>query len=312
MARTVALWLTVLTLLASVFANPLPKIKDLHATSLDLYAIDNENDYGRFAVRVERVDQVVDVKDDQKDEEGKLLAARIHDVVVVFDVGPKGNVLVNGVPVPMGMSNLKIEADVVTGVTAEGEKFTKQELASAFDTGLIGMKVHVAGDTASNGQVELTRLVITEEITEVNGKEVVQNNAIQQVIEIHPDGSIVRQKPCAASGKAMEALKAGQHHREKSRACLGKKIAHWFHKLPYVAKVAFSVLFGVFLGATALAISHFVLGIFSKPAIYAVVEEQSPFIAAVTFEPVEDDKLPIYTAEGYAAVDTKEKKEDSQ
>lgn len=197
--------------LACAIATPFPKIQDNHSTSLDLYAVDDSgSDYGRFLVRVERIDEIVDVKEsaDGKKEEGTLLGARVSDIIVAFDVSPKGEVSVNGVPVPMGMSNMQIEADVVTGITADGEKLTEAELTAAFDRGLVGLTVHVEGETVSNGEIEVTRLTISELVQEINGQVVDQNQVMQQVLEIHPDGKIVRHKPCAASpgSKAVQAM----------------------------------------------------------------------------------------------------------
>ncbi|KAI9097012.1 hypothetical protein DFS34DRAFT_131472 [Phlyctochytrium arcticum] len=312
-----------LALSASTLAAPapVPEVKKLHETTLDLLQLDSDNEYGRFAVRVSRTDELIDVPDNiaaTADEltalrEGTLIAERIHDVVVMFDVSPKGDVSVNGVPVPIGMTNLKIEADVVTGVTVAGaEMLTDDQIDKEFDRGLIGMQVHVDGATVSDGIIEFTRLIISEQITEVNGVEVLQENAMQQVVEIHPGGRLVRQKPCHANPEIAasfaqdrqhnmdeQLMEEEGHNRNGHLGCLSRKVGKWFRHLPVAAKISISVVFGLVLGFIAVGFSHFILTTFFKPAGYAVIPSSAPFVAVSFLDEKKDEKLPVYTPDGF-------------
>ncbi|KAI8824487.1 uncharacterized protein EV422DRAFT_520270 [Fimicolochytrium jonesii] len=311
MAKYHAALLALVALIACVLATPVPGVHDVHQTTVDLYGVEHESQFGRFVVRVERVDQIVDL--DEKNEaalaadgsldkiDGTLIATRISDVVVMFDVTPKAEVLINGKPVPMGMSNLQVEAEVITGVTAAGQKMMNAEqLKDAFETGIVGLKVFVQGQTSEDG---VTRLTIAEAVNEVNGKEVIQQNVMEHVVEVHPDGTIVAKKPCAASKETIAAM--GKHHGKK--ACMGRKISAWFQGLHYITKLLLAALLGVLLGVVAAAFMRIVTLFLAGPsnAGYVAVGEQVPVLVAVTMDA--DEKLPAYAADGYIVVEGKEK-----
>ncbi|KAI8915185.1 hypothetical protein DFJ77DRAFT_461592 [Powellomyces hirtus] len=322
MGKFLALWAIALVLLASVLATPVPAVHDLHATSLDLFALEGDDaQSGLFAVRVERVDKVMDLDESQEkalaahdqDVDGTLLAARVANIIVMFSVSPKGEVSVNGQPIPMGMSNVKVEADVQTGITADGEKMTKEELINAWDRGLVGMKVLVEGEKDAQG---ILHLVISEVVTEVNGKNnMAQRNAMQQLVDVYPDGQLVYKKPCAASAKTNELMGEhrhghhGHHGHHGRKSCFVRKVSAWFNDLAFPAKIFFATLLGAFLGALASAFTRLMVFMIRGPAV-AVIEihdESEPFITKVSIEDAE--KLPVYTSEGYTKVATDEKKE---
>ncbi|KAJ3125557.1 hypothetical protein HK098_000176 [Nowakowskiella sp. JEL0407] len=154
----------------------------------------------RFAIRVRRVDDIVDTTD------GKLEAERTMQIFLMFDVSPTGLVTVNEAPVPLGISKLYIKAGMVVGVSEEAAKtLDKDELAKAFDVGLVNIVVHVSGEKIVKNGVEYNRIIIAERILEINGNKIEQNDIIQQVFTIN-DGKVSAEMPCHASKEVSKLL----------------------------------------------------------------------------------------------------------
>ncbi|KAJ1530003.1 hypothetical protein HK096_009059, partial [Nowakowskiella sp. JEL0078] len=175
------------------FVLAAPTLNDVHKTSLELFQLGNLPTVNRFAVRVRRVDDVLDDK-----AENAVVAERISQVFLTFDVSPAAEVTVNGASVPMGISRLQIEAGIVVGVSEEtAAKIPKEELAKAFDIGLVNVLVHVSGEKTLVDGVEVTRILIAERILEMNGDKLKESDIIQQVFIIN-DGSVSALMPCHA------------------------------------------------------------------------------------------------------------------
>ncbi|KAI8594102.1 hypothetical protein BDZ88DRAFT_402579 [Geranomyces variabilis] len=325
MAKLLAFLALALVLLASVLATPVPAVHDLHETSLDLYALEGDDSKsGYFAVRVERTDKIVDLDAEQEkafaasssspqDVDGTLLAARVTNILFMFNISPEGKVSIDGKPVPVGMSDVQVEADVQTGITAEGERLGKEELVNAWDRGLVGMKVLLESNETPDG---ITHLAINELITEVNGKGVVQRNVLQQRVNVHPDGHLTYEKPCHAPEETAQRMaeEAGRPHHGHGHGhgrCLGGRISAWFRHLSVPLKIFFAALLGMSFGVFAAALTRVLTAIFfPKPAAVAVFltnaeDEKSPFLTKVDMD--ETEKLPVYDSNGYARVsDVKE------
>ncbi|KAJ3282542.1 hypothetical protein HK104_010836 [Borealophlyctis nickersoniae] len=253
----------------------------------------------RFAVSVKRVDELVDV--DESETKGKLVAARVVDVIVLFEVSPSGEVSVNSVPVPLGVSTIKTEAGMVMGVSADAN-MTKEELKEAFDVGIVAIEVHAKADRiAWDDGMEVTRLVIAERILEINGAQMEQNDIMQQVMILKEDGTVIRSMPCAVSAADADGIL--QPH-----GCWRRLRAH-------ASAIMMSIIF--LGGICAIAISRLCMTV-----VYGSddMDDSATFLDRVQFydvyEPVstgkaeEEDKLPAYTSNGYAAVETDEKKEE--
>ncbi|KAJ3162403.1 hypothetical protein HDU86_004883 [Geranomyces michiganensis] len=318
MAKLWAFLALALVLLATVLATPVPAVHDLHETSLDLYALEGDDSKsGFFAVRVERTDKIVDLDAAQEkalasssspqNVDGTLLAARVTNILFMFKVSPDGHVSIDGKPVPVGMSDVQVEADVQTGVTAEGEKLSKSELVNAWDRGLVGMKVLLESNETPDG---IVHLAITELITEVNGKGVAQRNALQQRVDVHPDGHLTYAKPCHAPEETAQRMAEDSRPYHSHGRCLGGRISAWFRHLSVPFKIFFAALLGMSLGVFAAALTRIVTAIFfPKPSAVAVFiagsDEKSPFLTKVDMDT--DEKLPVYDSNGYARVsDVKE------
>jgi len=174
-----------------------------------------------FAVTVERVDDLVD-------DDGRIIAERIMDVKLNFDINDD-DVLVNGVPVNLGLSTIQVETDVLMAPLARAAGLTADDVKPAFDTGIVKLKVKAQAeeilvdalelaDASNDGQasaittdgddnnnsnnndnvpvdvtetlLKVRRIVVTARILEINGHEIVQTDLIGQVIDILSTGEI--------------------------------------------------------------------------------------------------------------------------
>jgi hypothetical protein len=98
-------------LIALAWANPLT---DLARTTIDVSETETSPSTERFAVRVRRVDNIID-------DEGSLVAAKAMAVIINFDVRDD-QILVNNVPVQLGVSSVEvIEAEVMASDLSEAE-----------------------------------------------------------------------------------------------------------------------------------------------------------------------------------------------
>lgn len=77
------------------------------------------------------------------------VGSKISQVVLTFDVDTTGAITCNNEPVPYGVSLLKVEADVTTGIKKSALKtMTEDEVNAAFDKGLVSVKISATGQQA--------------------------------------------------------------------------------------------------------------------------------------------------------------------
>jgi hypothetical protein len=274
----------------SVFAEP---IVDESSTSLKVSPT-TITPFGdqEFTVTVERVDDLLD-------DDGGLIAERITDVSLRFEVADD-QVKVNGVPVDFGISTVQVESKVNIGRVGMSAGLTAEEVAPAFDIGLVLLKVKAQADKilvdadelaalrenlqgenadeellsnidealAMGGQFEVRRVVVAARILEINGHDVVQTNAVEQVFDILPSGSIYRGQPKTlpsitgmaglvhtsvfdADELAQQAQQhpchRGMHHH------IGQQFMHHWRQLPEGTRIGIAIF-----GATFLLLTMFV------------------------------------------------------
>ncbi|KAI8072221.1 uncharacterized protein B0P05DRAFT_573142 [Gilbertella persicaria] len=173
-------------LLAYAVAAPL---KDVSVTSIDLA----ENTYNKkgdehLYVTVTRVDDLLD-------DDGSLLAERVMAVQVTFDV-VENQLMCNGRPVDIGVSNIQVEAQMASNpaklIIASEEDAAL--LADSFDVGLVTVQVtaNLLEEIKTEDGLVLRRIGVQELITEVNGQKVVQTEAGQQILDVYDNGSLVK------------------------------------------------------------------------------------------------------------------------
>ncbi|KAJ3322103.1 hypothetical protein HDV06_003554 [Boothiomyces sp. JEL0866] len=193
-------------LLSLAIASPI--LKDEHKTQIKLIPIEGTaQEPSHFAVTVTRVDDLMNEKEEE-------VAVKISAVLLKFDVDTDGQALVNDVPVPMGLSKVEVAAKTMVA-RKDIEGITDQELMDSFDEGIIGVEINVKGYEMKHNDVMIRRLAITERILEINGKEVEQEEAVQQVLEILPDGSMKKGMPCHQGQDRLQSDLVTPHHHHK-------------------------------------------------------------------------------------------------
>ncbi|PHZ07846.1 uncharacterized protein RHIMIDRAFT_82764 [Rhizopus microsporus ATCC 52813] len=116
-------------------------------------------------------------------------------VRVTFDVF-ENRLMCNGQPVEIGVSNIQVEAQMVSN--PEKLTITSEEdaaiLADSFDTGLVTVEITATllDELKTDDGMVFRRLSVKELITEVNGAKVVQTEAAQQILDVFDNGSLVK------------------------------------------------------------------------------------------------------------------------
>jgi hypothetical protein len=162
-------------------------LQDLSVTSVDLaeQAANAQGDEHLY-VTVSRTDDLVD-------DDGSLLAERVMTVQVTFDVVDT-QLHCNGVPVEIGVSNIQVEAQIASNpdkLTVASEEEAAL-LEDSFDIGLATVEVTAAilDELKTEDGMTVRRLSVQEKIVEINGEQVVQTEAGQQIIDIFEDGKV--------------------------------------------------------------------------------------------------------------------------
>ncbi|KAI9498764.1 hypothetical protein BDB00DRAFT_783864 [Zychaea mexicana] len=164
-------------------------MEDVSVTSVDL-AEEATDAHGseHLYVTVTRTDDLVD-------DDGSILAERIMAVQVTFDV-IENQLHCNGVPIEIGVSNIQVEAQIASNpekLTIASEQDAAL-LVDSFDIGLATVEVTATlmEELKTEDGLTLRRLSVQERITEINGQDVVQTEAGQQILDMYEDGSFER------------------------------------------------------------------------------------------------------------------------
>lgn len=274
-------------------------LNDYHETSVDFMQLPDEmTPYPHFLVEVNRHDILTDVKDGESDSE-QVVAQKLTHIVLAFDVSPKNkDVTVNGVPVPMGISHLSIEADKLQllkkpqaiAQDGAGKKIdmSKEQLMDAMDRGVIGISLNVEAETVAIADgVQVQRFKIAELITEVNGVEVEQHRLMQQILEVNVDGQ-VRTRMVKPS---IEAVRKLQSLNESPMSKLAAKTAGYVHRMSVVTSVFVCIAMGfatfaiIFAGAWLLNFLIVRRQNLNSYGRIALTDEEELY---------RDEKLPVY------------------
>ena len=240
-----------------------PAVEDISATSIAV-SVPKPDHKAPVSVTVQRLDELVD------DKTGDLLAARIVDVEFAFDVDKANKgVVVNNVPVPLGLSSIEVE----TTVTANAEiadVLPPELIEMAFDIGLAAVNVSateefkmlvrkdlvsdptavVPADYEFPDLIEVRRITIQVKVTEINGVKVEQMELVEQVLDVLAEGWILRgiprNLPSTNDPKEIAAMQARREaHR---RHCMKHhRMGALWNKLPRATRVAVAAFFGSLL-----------------------------------------------------------------
>ncbi|KAG2232647.1 hypothetical protein INT48_004247 [Thamnidium elegans] len=181
--------LSVSALLALATLTIAAPLQDVSVTSIDVVenTFNAKGDEHLF-VTVTRVDDLLD-------DDGSLLAERIMAVRVTFDVY-ENQLMCNGQPVEIGVSNIEVEAQMASNpaklsITSAEEAAI---LADSFDVGLVKVEVtaSILDELKTDDGMIFRRISVRELITEINGQRVVQTEAGQQILDVFDNGSLVK------------------------------------------------------------------------------------------------------------------------
>ncbi|KAF9579300.1 hypothetical protein BGW38_004496 [Lunasporangiospora selenospora] len=217
------------------------RLIDISETELQVTEVHKPN-LDTFIVTVQR-------KDDLLADDGTFLAERDMSVAFNFDV-QNHELFLNNVPLSLEDSEepitltVDIEAGLIVGPAIDPET-NPEELLSFFDPGLVKVEVTASTEfaTLEDGTV-VRRVTLQETIIEVNGQEIEQTEAVQQIFEIMPDGTLGNYTP----------LKGGRCQSGKDFEAFMKSVDEWFSSLNWpVLAIVGLVASGMFVAsATSL------------------------------------------------------------
>ncbi|GJJ73989.1 hypothetical protein EMPS_06347 [Entomortierella parvispora] len=232
------------------------RLVDVSDTELEVKEVHTKPNVDTFVVTVQRTDDLLA-------DDGTFLAERIMSVAFDFDV-QNHEVLMNKVRLPLESEatdepitvTVTVEAGVIVGPALDPET-PAEDLMEAFDKGLVTVQVTASTEfvTAEDGTV-VRRVTLQETVVEVNGQEIQQTDAAQQVIEIMADGSLGSYTPLPFGNSKSCGDQAQQEFEDAM-----KSIDEWFRSLNWPA----------FAGAGLVAACMFV---FSATSLRAVVQKR--------------------------------------
>jgi transposase len=274
--------IALLSLAALAVSNP---VSDLSKTSISVSEepatsatpTSNANPE-QLKVTVERVDELVS-------DDGDLIAARVVDVVFKFDVDNE-KLLLNGVPVPLGISSVKIDSALIAN--REVTVVPMDTLAEQFDQGIATVQVGAQAEALLLARadlvadpstipgchvedlpelIEVRRIKVNARVIEVNGQKVVQTELVEQILDVFL-GFVAKSHPKKipyamgmAGMSAPDATEPGRLVSDGHRAnCLHhRRLSALWHRLPHHTRVAVAAFLGsliilVFFVALPLAV----------------------------------------------------------
>jgi hypothetical protein len=174
------------TLATSVIS--LPVIEDIHDTTIEVFERPPEYDKAaHFLVQVTRLDELIETDDAQKK------AVRASAVILEFDVSQNGEIVLNSVPVRMGLSKVQVNAAISIATLGD---FTLEEAQKDFDIGLVDVEVYCqASLTPYDDGTLIKRIKLLEKVISINGNAVEQLVFMQQLIEVLDDGTVRKFSP---------------------------------------------------------------------------------------------------------------------
>jgi hypothetical protein len=188
-----------------------------------------------------------------------------------------GEITANGKSIPMGLSNVHIDAYTMNAYNASS--LNRNLDLHSYDVGIIGMTIQAHSERIEtvNG-IYVTQLTLIEQITEMNGEEVTQNTAMQQVFEISAT-QVTAHEPCEgmmSKEMARETKKQRAYHHHHRGYRMARKAGFWFKTQATFVRVFISLLVGTLLGLVFVS----VFTVTSRIVVYALGYKKVPSCAA--------------------------------
>jgi len=280
--------LALLSLTAIAVSNP---ITDLSRTSISVSEEPKPNtntttDHpdGKLVTGMDELKVTVERVDELLGDGGDLIAARIVDVVFKFEVD-NDKLLLNGVPVQLGISSVKVATALIAN--RQVTLVPMDTLEKKFDRGIstieVGAKAEALllskSDLVANPAsipgchvaklpdlIEVRRITINARVLEINGKKVVQNELLEQRLDVFM-GFVAKSQPqkipfhmaMAGMSTPLYASEPGCLVGRRHHCMRHRRLSAMWHRLPHHARVAIAAFLGslvllVFFVALPLAV----------------------------------------------------------
>jgi len=278
--------MAVLSLAAIAVSNPITDVSQTSISVSEEHKHAGHHPDGHLISGIDELKVTVERIDELLGDGGDLIAARIVDVVFKFDVN-NDKLLLNGVPVELGVSSVKVATALVANRAVSVVPI--DTLQKSFDRGIstieVGAKAEalllsksalVADPSTIPGchvsklpdLIEVRRITVNARVLEINGKKVVQNQLIEQRLDVFM-GFVAKSK--AAKIPFHMAMAGMSTPFSTEPGCLGGKrhghrhcmrhhrLSAMWHRLPHHARVAIAAFLGslvllVFFVALPLAV----------------------------------------------------------
>jgi len=293
-------------------------VKDVSSTSIEISNTYLTPSSERFAVAVQRLDELID-------DDGKLLAERISAVLMTFDI-EDNQILVNKVPIELGISSVQVFEAQIIPADVKAEDFLKYQ--DNFDVGLVTVEIesNVESFTTDVENVIGYRVRINIRILEIDGESVVQTEATEKIIEYKAIDAIDGDKddvtdPIYADNQetATTANNNINNNNDDNNTnnsdninsyifnydTLNSRIRHWWRCSPKIVRIVITSLlltlsFGIFFMAVPAIIQGFIRLLPKDSSLYQPIslgndgdnDDSSDGSEKVIFV-VDDEKLPL-------------------
>jgi len=293
--------MAVLSLAAIAVSNPITDVSQTSISVSEEHKQTNHSDGSHLISGIDELKVTVERIDELLGDGGDLIAARIVDVVFKFDVN-NDKLLLNGVPVELGVSSVKVATALA--VNRQVSVVPIDTLEKSFDRGIstieVGAKAEalllsksdlVADPATIPGchvsklpdLIEVRRITINARVLEINGKKVVQQELVEQRLDVFL-GFVAKSKPrtipfhmaMAGMSTPFSTEPGGNRHHHCMRH---HRLSAMWHRLPHHARVAIAA----FLGSLVLLVFFVALPL----AVYVQWKERR--LAYQRLAPVPDD-----------------------
>jgi len=276
--------MAVLSLAAIAVSNPITDVSQTSISVSEEHKHTADHPDGGLISGIDELKVTVERIDELLGDGGDLIAARIVDVVFKFDVN-NDKLLLNGVPVELGVSSVKVATALVAN--RQVSLVPIETLEKSFDRGIstieVGAKAEALllskSDLVANPAsipgchvaklpdlIEVRRITVNARVLEINGKKVVQNELIEQRLDVFM-GFVAKSKArkipfhMAMAGMSTPfSTNEPGGKRHNHRHCMRHhRLSAMWHRLPHHARVAIAAFLGslvllVFFVALPLAV----------------------------------------------------------
>ena len=255
--------------------------KNVHHTNVDIKADPNGGGPGedRYIMTIHSQIELVDAFTDQD------LGEKDTDINVVLSV-KEGRMSFNGVKLNLDVVN--VNATATFGFPNYIDESSEDDLKKRFDQGVVGLEIKATTNWVENkAGADVKRVAVHIKITEIDGQEVTHRDIIEEIFDIHRDGTFKRWRELDPSHIDANAF----HH--------ASTIIHGFSKafdrLTPLAR--FGVIFGFILAGLLILVAF-------SMALFRFFPATAPwFNSPVVFLQARRGYTALYDSEKDVAVD---------